>query len=68
MAKLAQAAMQNDTFRQIAKTFSYTLPRSNVRRERVTSGVNENWLNPNQATQDDPEGANSTYYPGRHRH
>ena len=63
MAKLAQAAMQNDTFRQIAKTFSYTLPRSNVRRERVISGVNENWLNPNQATQDDPEGANSTYYP-----
>lgn len=63
MAKIAQAAMQNDTFRQIAKTFSYTLPSSNVRKERTITGTNENWINPNQATKDDPEGVNSTYYP-----
>ena len=42
MAKIAQAAMQNDTFRQIAKTFSYTLPSSNVRKERTITGTNEN--------------------------
>ncbi len=60
MAKIAQAAMQNDTFRQIASTYAYQLPRSNLRRSRLLTGTSVNWLNPNQET---TENSTSTYYP-----
>ncbi len=56
MAKIAQAAMQNDTFRAIAKTYSYALPRSNLRRSRVLVSGSDALLNPNI------EG-NEYYYP-----
>ena len=59
MAKIAQAAMQNETFRNIAKTFTYTLPRTNLHRSRVLTGVSSNWLNMNQDTSD---GKTSYYY------
>ena len=60
MARLAQAAMQNETFRRIASTYTFSLPRSNLRRSRVLSGVASNWLNPNQ---EDTEESTSYYYP-----
>ncbi len=56
MAKIAQAAMQNDTFRAIAKTFSYNLPRSNLQRSRVLVSGSDALLNPNIAD-------NEYYYP-----
>lgn len=59
MARIAQAAMQNETFRQIAKTYTYSLPRSNLQRSRVLTGVSTNWLNMNQDTS---EGKTSYYY------
>lgn len=55
MAKIARAAMQNETFRNIAKTYSYKLPRSNLQRSRVIMGNSDNWLNPNEE--------NTNYYP-----
>lgn len=55
MAKIARAAMQNETFRNIVKTFSYKLPRSNLQRARVIMGNGDNWLNPNEE--------NEYYYP-----
>ena len=45
MAKIARAAMENETFRNIAKTYSYSLPRSNLQRSRVLIGNSDNWLN-----------------------
>lgn len=51
MAKIAQAAMQNETFRNIAKTFTYKLPRSNLQRSRVLVGNSANWLNPAEDNQ-----------------
>lgn len=60
MAKLALEAMKNDAFRSIAGTFSYTLPRSNIRRSRVVTGVDKNWINQNQEV---TETSPSTYYP-----
>ena len=56
MAKIAQAAMQNDIFRTIAKTYSYSLPRSNLQRSRVLVSGSDALLNPNI------EG-NEYYYP-----
>lgn len=55
MAKIARVAMQNETFRNIVKTFSYKLPRSNLQRSRVIMGNSDNWLNPNEE--------NTYYYP-----
>lgn len=46
MAKLAQAAMQNDQFRQIAKTYTYTLPASNLHRARVLTHSSRSFFNP----------------------
>lgn len=60
MAKIARAAMENDTFRQIAGTYTYTLPRSNLNRSRLLTGASTNWLNKNQETTED---YTSTYYP-----
>ncbi|MEA5144547.1 MAG: D-alanyl-D-alanine carboxypeptidase family protein [Candidatus Limiplasma sp.] len=55
MAKIARVAMQNETFRNIAKTYSYRLPKSNLQRARVIMGNSDNWLNPNEE--------NEYYYP-----
>ncbi len=45
MAKIARIAMQNDTFRDIAKTYAYSLPKSNLNRARALVGNGDNWLN-----------------------
>ncbi len=55
MAKIARAAMADSTFRNIAKTYSYRLPRSNLQRARVIMGNSDNWLNPSED--------NEYYYP-----
>ena len=55
MAKLAQAAMQNDTFRQIAKTYTYSLPASNLHRARVLTHSSRSFFNPSLEE-------NSAYY------
>jgi len=60
MAKISQLAMQNDIFRKIAATYTYTLPRSNLRRSRLLTGASTNWLNPNQEVTED---SSSTFYP-----
>jgi len=60
MAKIAREAMQNETFASIAGTYSYSLPRSNIRRATVVTGANSSWLNPNQ---EDTENSPSTFYP-----
>ncbi len=46
MAKLAQAAMQNETFRDIAKTYTYHLPESNLHRARVLTHSSRRFFNP----------------------
>ncbi len=55
MAKLAQAAMQNDQFRQIAKTYTYSLPASNLHRARVLTHSSRSFFNPSLEE-------NSAYY------
>lgn len=55
MAKIARVAMQDETFADIAKTYTYSLPKSNLQRSRVLIGTSNNWLNPS----DD----NEYYYP-----
>ncbi|MBN1778213.1 MAG: D-alanyl-D-alanine carboxypeptidase [Clostridiales bacterium] len=45
MALIAQEAMKNELFRNIAKSFTYSLPRSNIRGSRVLVGTGSNWLN-----------------------
>ena len=55
MSKIARAAMQNETFRNIVKTYSYSLPKSNLQRSRVLIGNSDNWLNPSEE--------NPNYYP-----
>lgn len=55
MAKIAAAAMQNETFRDIAKTYTYSLPRSNLQKSRVLKGSGDGLLNPYEG--------NSFYYP-----
>ena len=47
LAKIAQAAMQNDTFRDMAKVYTYNLPRSNLHRSRVLVSQSPEFLNPN---------------------
>ena len=55
MAKIAVAAMQNETFRDIVKTYNFSLPRSNIHRARVLISGADALLNP----RDD----NEYYYP-----
>lgn len=55
MAIIARIAMQNDTFASIAKTFTYSLPKSNLQRSRVLMGTSSNWLNSSED--------NEYYYP-----
>ena len=45
MALIAKEAMQEELFRSIANTFTYSLPRSNIRGSRVLVGTDTNWLN-----------------------
>lgn len=56
MAKLAQAAMQNEAFRDIAKTYTYQLPASNVHRARVLTHSSRRFFNPSLEE-------NEFYYP-----
>lgn len=56
MAKLAQAAMQNETFRDIAKAYTYQLPASNVHRARVLTHSSRRFFNPSLED-------NEFYYP-----
>lgn len=56
MAKLAQAAMQNDAFRDIAKTYTYQLPASNIHRARVLTHSSRRFFNPSLED-------NEFYYP-----
>lgn len=45
MAMIAREAMKNETFRDIAKTYTYNLPRSNIQGSRVLVGADTNWMN-----------------------
>lgn len=56
MAKIAQAAMQNETFRDIAKTYTYPLPESNLHRARVLTHSSRRFFNPSLED-------NEYYYP-----
>lgn len=56
MAKLAQAAMQNEAFRDIAKTYTYQLPASNLHRARVLTHSSRRFFNPSLED-------NEFYYP-----
>lgn len=56
MAKIAQAAMQNETFRSIAKTYTYSLPRSNLSSSRVLTSSSRVFINPSLEE-------NDAYYP-----
>jgi serine-type D-Ala-D-Ala carboxypeptidase (penicillin-binding protein 5/6) len=53
MATIARQAMQNEEFQKIAKTYTYSLPKSNLSRSRVLIGADDNWLNPS---------SDNTYY------
>jgi D-alanyl-D-alanine carboxypeptidase len=55
MAKIARVAMQDATFQDIAKTYTYSLPKSNLSRARALIGADDNWLNPGND--------NVNYYP-----
>ena len=55
MAKIAHAAMQNEEFRKIAKTYTYTLPASNLHRSRVLTHSSRSFFNPSLEE-------NSAYY------
>jgi len=46
MAIIARQAMKNDLFRQIAKTYTYTLPASNLHRARILTHSSRNFFNP----------------------
>ena len=56
LAVIAQHAMQNETFRDIAGTFNFALPRSNVSGSRVLISSSDVFFNPNLED-------NSYYYP-----
>lgn len=56
MAKIAQAAMQNETFRDIAKTYTYSLPASNLHSARVLTSSSRAFFNPSLEE-------NDAYYP-----
>lgn len=46
MAIIAREAMKNDEFRKIAKTYTYTLPASNLHRSRVLTHSSRSFFNP----------------------
>ena len=46
MAVIAREAMKNDKFREIAKTYTYTLPASNLHRARVLTHSSRSFFNP----------------------
>ena len=46
MAKIAQVAMQNEQFRDIAKSYTYSLPKSNIHRSRVLTHSSRCFFNP----------------------
>jgi len=46
MAIIAREAMKNDEFRKIAKTYTYSLPASNLHRARVLTHSSRNFFNP----------------------
>lgn len=46
MAKLARVAMENEAFRDIAKTYTYSLPASNLHRARVLTHSSRRFFNP----------------------
>ena len=46
MSLIARAAMQNEDFRKIAKTYTYTLPASNLHRSRVLTHSSRSFFNP----------------------
>ncbi|MBQ7867978.1 MAG: D-alanyl-D-alanine carboxypeptidase [Clostridia bacterium] len=56
MATLARAAMENETFRNIAKTYTYSLPKSNLHRARVLTHSSRRFFNPSLEE-------NEYYYP-----
>lgn len=56
MARIAQIAMQSSSFRDVAKTYSYNLSRSNLHRSRVLISASDALLNPNKEE-------NDYYYP-----
>lgn len=55
MAIIAREAMKNDEFRKIAKTYTYSLPASNLHRARVLTHSSRNFFNPGLEN-------NSAYY------
>lgn len=46
IATLARAAMENDKFRSIARTHTYSLPKSNLHRARVLTHSSRKFFNP----------------------
>ena len=56
IATLARAAMENDKFRSIAKTYTYSLPKSNLHRARVLTHSSRKFFNPSLEE-------NDAYYP-----
>lgn len=46
MAMIARVAMQNEDFRDIAKTYTYSLPKSNLHRARVLTHSSRRFFNP----------------------
>ncbi len=56
MATLAAVAMKNETFRAIAKTHTYSLPKSNLHRSRVLTHSSRKFFNPSLEE-------NDYYYP-----
>lgn len=46
MALIARAAMQNELFRDIAKCYTYSLPKSNLHRSRVLTHSSRKFFNP----------------------
>lgn len=46
MAKIAQAAMENKIFREIASTYNFSLPKSNLSRQRVLVSADRVLMNP----------------------
>ena len=56
IATLARAAMENEKFRSIAKTYTYSLPKSNLHRARVLTHSSRKFFNPSLEE-------NDAYYP-----
>lgn len=56
IATLARVAMENETFRSIAKTYTYSLPKSNLHRARVLTHSSRKFFNPSLEE-------NDAYYP-----